>query len=39
MARSKPYTKGLAILDVCLVLLTGGFWLIIMLVRELLRRS
>ena len=25
--RSKPYTKGLAILDASMTLLTAGFWL------------
>jgi hypothetical protein len=36
MARTKKYTKKLAALDLILILLTGGFWLLIMLVRELL---
>jgi hypothetical protein len=39
MARSKPYTVGLGILDIILILLTGGAWLIVMLIRELYRRS
>lgn len=39
MARSKPYTKKLAILDIILILLTGGFWILVMLVRELYRRN
>lgn len=38
MARSKPYTTGLAVLDIILILLTGGLWLLVMLVRELKRR-
>lgn len=39
MARSKPYTIKLGILDVCLLLLTGGGWLFVMLVRELYRHK
>jgi len=39
MARSKPYTKKLAILDIILILLTGGFWIFVMIVRELYRRA
>lgn len=39
MARSKPYTKKLAVLDVFLLLITAGGWLLIMLVRELYRFS
>jgi len=39
MARKTPYTASLAIIDVILILLTGGAWLIVMLVRELLKRS
>lgn len=39
MARKTPYTASLAVLDVILILITGGFWLIVMLVRELLKRS
>lgn len=39
MARSKPYTAKLAVLDVILILITGGLWLVVMLVRELMRRS
>lgn len=39
MARKKPYTLALGILDVALVILTGGFWLLVMLVRELMARS
>lgn len=39
MARSKPYTGGLMVLDITLTLLTGGLWLIVVLFRELMRRS
>ena len=39
MARSKPYTLGLGILDLIMFALTGGFWLIVMLIRELYRRK
>ena len=39
MARSKPYTGGLMILDITLTLLTGGFWLIVVLFREMWRRK
>lgn len=39
MARSKPYTKKLAILDLILLFLTGGGWIVIMLLRELYRRK
>lgn len=39
MARSKPYTKKLALLDVALFLITGGGWLLVMIVRELYRRN
>jgi len=39
MARTKPYTGGLLALDLILILVTGGFWLIVMLVRELWRRK
>lgn len=39
MARSKPYTKKLAILDLILILITGGAWLLIVLVRELYRHN
>lgn len=39
MARSKPYTKKLAILDLVLTLISGGGWLLIVLVRELYRRA
>jgi len=37
--RSKPYTKTLALIDIILILLTGGGWLLVMLVRELYRRT
>lgn len=39
MARSKPYTFKLALMDVFLILITGGGWLLIVLVRELYRRG
>lgn len=39
MARKKPYTKKLAVIDLCLILITGGAWLIVMLLRELYQRS
>lgn len=40
MARSKPYTKKLLVLDVILLLITGIFpWAVVMAVRELYRRS
>ena len=39
MARKKPYTVTLGIIDVVLILLTGGLWLFVMLVRELHQRS
>lgn len=39
MARSKPYTGGLFVLDLILTLCTGGFWLLIVLFRELMRRN
>jgi len=39
MARSKPYTGGLLALDLILTLITGGFWLLIVLFRELWRRN
>ena len=39
MARSKPYTGGLMVLDITLTLLTGGFWLIVVLFREMWRRK
>ena len=38
MARKKPYTKSLLILDVVLTFLTGGAWLIVVLLREIWRR-
>jgi len=37
--RTKPYTAGLAVIDVVLTLITGGFWLLIVLVRELMYRK
>lgn len=39
MARKKPYTAKLLILDIILTFITGGAWLIVMLFRELYRRS
>lgn len=39
MARSKPYTGGLLVLDLTLTFLTGGIWLIVVLFRELMRRN
>jgi hypothetical protein len=39
MARSKPYTGGLMALDIILTLVTGGFWLLIVVFREMWRRS
>lgn len=39
MARSKPYTKTLGIIDLILCLITAGSWLLIMLIRELYRHS
>lgn len=39
MARSTPYTGKLAVIDVVLTLFTGGFWLLIILVRELMARN
>lgn len=39
MPRSKPYTKKLAILDLFLLLITGGGWLVVMIIRELYRHQ
>lgn len=39
MARKKPYTKKLAVLDVILFFLTGGAWIVIALVREFYMRN
>lgn len=39
MARKKPYTVTLGIVDVLLTFLTGGAWLLIVLFRELYQRS
>lgn len=39
MARKKPYTVTLGIIDLALILFTGGFWVIVMLVRELKAHS
>ena len=38
MARTKPYTGGLMILDIVLTFLTGGAWLFVVVFRELYRR-
>ena len=35
MARKKPYSKGLAIADAVITLLSGGAWLIVVLFREM----
>lgn len=39
MARKKPYTFALGCIDVLMTLITGGLWLLIILVREMYRRS
>jgi len=39
MARNKPYTGGLLVLDLFLTFLTGGLWLVVVLFRELMRHS
>lgn len=39
MARTKPYTGGLLVLDLVLTLITGGAWLVVVLFRELYRRT
>lgn len=39
MARSTPYTKTMAVIDIILTLLTGGFWLFVVVVRELYKRQ
>jgi hypothetical protein len=39
MARSKPYTGGLLVLDVVLTFITAGAWLVVVLFRELWRRN
>lgn len=39
MARKKPYTGGLMALDLILTFFSGGFWLIVVLFRELHQRS
>jgi len=39
MARTKPYTGGLLVLDLVLTLITGGFWLLVVLFREMWRRN
>lgn len=37
MSRSKPYTKTLLVIDIALLFLTGGIWLLIMAPREMYR--
>jgi hypothetical protein len=39
MARKKPYTKKLMILDIFLTFITAGGWLFIVLFRELYRHQ
>lgn len=39
MARKKPYTGLLLVLDLTLTILTGGVWLVVVLFRELWRRA
>lgn len=39
MARTKPYTGGLLVLDLILTLITGGLWLLVVLFREMWRRN
>jgi hypothetical protein len=39
MARTKPYTGGLLVLDLILTLITGGIWLVVVLFREMWRRN
>ncbi len=39
MARSKPYTLKLGILDAFMLLLTEGVWIFVILLRELYRRK
>lgn len=39
MTRSKPYTGGLMTLDIVLTVITGGFWILIVLFREMWRRG
>lgn len=39
MARNKPYTKKLAALDLILMLITAGGWILVVLVRELYRHQ
>jgi len=39
MARSKPYTGGLFVLDLVLTVCSGGAWLIVVALRELWRRN
>lgn len=35
--RTKPYTKKLLLVDLILLFVTGGHWIILMAVRELYR--
>lgn len=37
--RKKPYTKGWMIADILLTLFTSGFWLIVVIFRELYYRQ
>lgn len=39
MARKTPYTFSLALIDIILLILTGGLWVFVILVREMLKRS
>ena len=39
MARKKPYTVTLGVIDLVLTCLTGGGWLLIVLIRELYMRG
>jgi hypothetical protein len=39
MARSKPYTLKLGIFDLFMLLITAGAWIVVMLIRELIRWS
>lgn len=39
MARSKPYTKKLLVLDILLTCLTHGGWLFVAIFRELWRHQ
>lgn len=39
MARKTPYPMWLGVVDVLATLFTGGFWLLIVIVRELYKRQ